>query len=212
MADARLFVATPLHDDRVHAAYTAGLLTAWASGLATQWSRCNGTSLARQRDTLVSRFLETDCTHLLWVDSDIGWNVEHAKTLLATGKDFVSGCYGKKMPGAPLVGKLLPNREGDLYAAEHTGCGLLLCSREPVAKIASAAEHYQDTASGRTLAALFHQNINESTEDVAFCRRWRDLGGQIWMHTRVVVDHYDGGTPYRVDLTELRAPFQQAAE
>ncbi len=34
----------------------------------------NGTGLQRQRDILVRAFVASECTHLLFVDSDMAWS------------------------------------------------------------------------------------------------------------------------------------------
>jgi hypothetical protein len=202
----RLFVATPLHDGRVHQPYTSGLLGAWGSGLVQRWSCANGTSLMRQRDTLVAEFLASDCTHLLWVDSDIGWHASHAEKLLESGRDFVAGCYARKGPGGLVPANLLPNREGELYEATHVATGFLLVSSAAVERMAVGAESY--TTAGKQVRSFFLQNLDEGTEDLAFCRRHRECGGRVWLHTGVTLAHYDGNTPYLPDLTELRKPIE----
>lgn len=160
----------------------------------------------RQRDMLVAEFLASDCTHLLWVDSDIGWQPSDAEKLLATEKDFVAGCYAKKGPGCQVPARLIPNRQGELYEAEHVATGFLLVARSAIDRMAETAERY--SSGGKEYQSFFLQNINEGTEDVAFCRRWREAGGQVWLHTGVVLAHFDGNTPYFPDLRELRAPIE----
>lgn len=203
------FIATPLHDARMHQAYTAGLLNAWQH-LPCQWSACNGTGLMRQRELLVASFLKTDCTHLLWVDSDIGWRAGDAVELLKTGKDFVGGCYARKNPKRDVPAVLLGNREGELYEAAHVPTGFLLVARSVIERMVEAfsALSYEDTGTNSTITALFLQQLGEGTEDLAFCRRWREIGGQVWLHTGVVLPHYDGNTPYWPDMTELRKPIE----
>jgi hypothetical protein len=204
-----LFIATPLHDARMHQAYTAGLLNAWQS-LPCQWSACNGTGLMRQREVLVGSFLKTDCTHLLWVDSDIGWGAGDAVRLLETGKDFIGGCYARKNAARDLPVVLTGNREGALYEATHVPTGFLLVSRSTIERMIEAFPElrYDDAGTKSTLTALFLQQLGEGTEDLAFCRRWRQIGGQVWLHSGVVLPHYDGNTPYWPDMTELRKPVE----
>jgi hypothetical protein len=198
------FIATPTHDNRVHGVYAQGLLTAWATFLGCRLSLCNGTSLARQRDMLVAQFSETDCTHLLFVDSDIEWTCEDAIDLALAGKDFIGGTYCRKNPSKPLTASLLEHREGELVEVAHIGTGFLLVSRVAVEAMLTkyAADVYE--SGGRKFVSLFSQNIHEGTEDVSFCRRWRDMGESVWMHTGVVLPHYDGGTPYVADVSALR--------
>jgi hypothetical protein len=199
-----LFIATPLHDARMGLRYTHGLLQAWGCGLAQHWSALNGTGLMRQRDALVVEFAKSSCTHLLFVDSDMGWHPDDARKLLATGKDFIGGSYIRKGPGNVLTANLLPVRDGELYQATHVGTGFLLVSRDAISKMLTAYEELRYESAGQSRIALFLQNKNEGTEDLSFCRRWRELGGDVWMHTGVVLAHFDGNTAYVADMTELR--------
>jgi hypothetical protein len=206
--NASLFIATPLHDARMHSVYTHGLLSAWACGLAQRWSTCNGTGLMRQRDRLVSDFLESDCSHLLFVDSDIAWSPDQALKLLATGEEFVGGAYCKKAPGNFLAARLTGGRKGELLEADHVATGFLLVARAAIERMVEAFRADTYESGGKSFVALFQQNIHEGTEDLAFCRKWREIGGQVWLHSGVVLPHFDGNTPYIADLTELRKPYE----
>lgn len=202
------YIATPTHDARVHSVYTQGLLSASHTFAGCDWQACNGTGLIRQRSMLVDAFMRGDCTHLLFVDSDIAWDAAKAQALFDTGEDFVGGTYARKTPGNVLTANLLPNRKGELWEATHVGTGFLLVSRGAIAKMLErfAADTYM--SAGKRYVSLFQQNTDEGTEDLAFCRKWRECGGRVWMHTGVVLPHYDGNTAYVADVSELRAPFE----
>jgi hypothetical protein len=206
------FIATPLHDGRAHAPFIRGLLTAWEIFGGCQWHTCLGTSLIRQRDSLVAEFVKTDCTHLLFVDSDIQWHAGDAVKLIESGADFVGGTYCRKGPSKPLTANLLDNWHNDIVEVEHVGTGFLMVSRPAIEKLLReyAADTYE--SGGKTFVSLFGQNRDEGTEDVAFCRRWRAIGGHVWMHTGVVLPHYDGNTAYVADVSELRPKTSAAAE
>lgn len=205
------YIATPTHDARVHGVYMQGVLSASHSFPGCDWAICNGTGLMRQRDILVAGFLAGQCSHLLFVDSDQAWSAADAQKLYETGEDFVGGTYCRKSPARALTAHLLPERKGELIAATHVGTGFLLVSRQAVERMiaAYAADTYE--SGGKTYTSLFLQAIDEGTEDLAFCRRWRDIGGKVWMHTGVVLPHYDGNTPYVADVSEFRA-LDTAAE
>lgn len=198
------YIATPVHDARVHGVYMAGALAASHTFPGCDWQLCNGTSLMRQRDMLVSAFMASACSHLLWVDSDMAWSAEDAQKLFDTGEDFIGGTYCRKSPNKPLTAHLLPNQKGELVEATHVGTGFLLVSRAAIERMleAYAADTYE--SAGKRYTSLFLQNINEGTEDLSFCRRWRDIGGKVWMHTGVVLPHMDGNTAYVADVSEFR--------
>ena len=54
-------------------------------------------SVSHARNEIAGQFLESDCTHLLFLDADVGFNVDpHLKQMLDADLDFVVGTYPKK--------------------------------------------------------------------------------------------------------------------
>ena len=206
------FIATPTHDARVHAVYMAGVLSASHTFAGCDWSTCNGTGLMRQRDVLVAAFMATSCSHLLFVDSDMAWSAVDAQKLFDAHEDFVGGTYCRKSASRSLTADLLPNRNGDLIEAKHVGTGFLLVSRGAIERLLSAFSADRYSSAGQERTSLFMQNIHEGTEDLSFCRRWREIGGKVWMHTGVVLPHYDGNTAYVAEVSGLLQTMATAAE
>jgi len=67
-------LATPLHDGRVHQAYMSGAIElARAAPGRLIIGKFTGPFLPVSRDVLTAHFLRSNATHLLCVDSDIGW-------------------------------------------------------------------------------------------------------------------------------------------
>ena len=56
----------------------------------------NGEMVARARNKICSDFLDTDCTHLLFLDSDIGFKVSDVLGMLAANVHVIGGVYPKK--------------------------------------------------------------------------------------------------------------------
>jgi hypothetical protein len=48
------------------------------------------------RNVLTHQFLESNATHLMWIDSDIGFNAMDIVTMLMADRDVVCGIYPKK--------------------------------------------------------------------------------------------------------------------
>ena len=212
MSEFRPFIATPTHDARVHTIYARGLLGAFAMFPGLGWHVCNATSLGRQRDLLVAEFVKSNCTHLLFVDSDMEWCPNDAAHLFETGRDFVGGTYCRKHAARSITATLLPGQDGLLRECSHLGTGFLLVSRSAIERMLD--EYAEDTyeIGGRVFVSLFQQSRHEAGEDLAFSRRWRNTGGQAWLHTGVVLPHYDGNTAYVADPTGLIVPAAAAAE
>ena len=153
-----------------------------------------GSFLPRNRDILTTRFLDSEATHMLCIDSDIGWTPGHAQTLLDSGKEFVSGCYPKKQPDREIPAKLTGRNEGLLWEAEHVPGGFLLLSRAVVERMVGAYRKLEYTSGPHRCwalwAPLFENGGSYDGEDVAFCRKARTIGIEIWLHQGVVLKHY----------------------
>src|SRR3954466_10602580 len=86
------FLATPLHDGRVHHTYLAGAvqMSAAAPGQLIVSTYTNS-FLPVSRDLLTGQFPRSPATHMLCIDSDIGWTPADVEKLLLANRDFVSG-------------------------------------------------------------------------------------------------------------------------
>lgn len=204
MTEPTLFVATPLHTQTLHLAWVRGALSAHSAfrdriRIQTQV----GSVLPRNRDILTAQFIDSPATHMLCVDSDVGWSAADAQRLLDTGKDFISGTYCKKQADRGIPAGLTGVDDGELAEATYVPGGFLLLSRAVVERMIGAYREMEYVAQpfGRIWALwapLFEQGVTYSGEDVAFCSRWRKIGGQIWLHRGVVLSHY-GDMAYRPD-------------
>ena len=98
----KVFVATPMYGGQCHGLYCKSILD--LQGLLSQYgveSRFsflfNESLITRARNYLVDEFLRSeDYTHLLFLDSDIGFDPNDVIALLALDKDIIGGPYPKK--------------------------------------------------------------------------------------------------------------------
>ena len=101
MQDPRIMIATPCYGGMIHEPYLRGLTSLVAqmsgSGLPIHLSTViNESLITRARNELVKHFMMTDCTHLMFIDSDIGFTPEDVLRLVAHDKDIVVGAYPLK--------------------------------------------------------------------------------------------------------------------
>lgn len=102
----KLFVATPMYGGQC-----AGMYTKASNDLALVCAKndisirfyylFNESLITRARNYCVDEFLRSDCTHMLFIDSDIGFDFRDALHLLEMcdsdkGMDIVTGPYPKK--------------------------------------------------------------------------------------------------------------------
>ncbi len=103
--------------------------------------------------------------------------------------------------GLPCEGQARTTREG-FASAEYAGTGFLMIRRAALLRmiqahpeLAFAAAHDRAVHNPSPHRyALFDCMIEPETrhylsEDYTFCRRWRDLGGQIWLDTQGALTH-----------------------
>ena len=57
-----------------------------------------GSEVAMQRQQLVDQALDTSCTHIMWIDSDMKFPPDTLQILLSYKKDIVAGNYSTRVP------------------------------------------------------------------------------------------------------------------
>jgi hypothetical protein len=99
-----LMVCTPCYGGMTNALYTKSMIDlgimATKYGLDVRTSFIMQESLVpRARNYLTDEFLRSDCTHMMFIDADIGFNAEDVITLWSLAeddRDIVVGAYPKK--------------------------------------------------------------------------------------------------------------------
>lgn len=190
-----LFVGVPIHDGKIHHACVSGLLSVYSEFSG----RCAietviGSFLPRSRDILTAKFLDSGATHMLCLDSDIGFVAEDVNKLLESNKDFISGVYCKKTDTADVPARLSGKVDNGLLSADYVPAGFIVLSRQCVERMVGAYRSMQYFHSGGSAWALWASTFDTgkeySGEDVAFCNRWRAIGGDIFIDPSVIVRHY----------------------
>lgn len=166
----------------------------------------NGDSLVtRARNGLTADFLETDCSHLLWIDSDLVFTPSDVRRLMEHAEDLVGGLYAKKQRG-PAAWVLntceteQPSREDGLQRVKYIGTGLCRISRRVFETMIAAhggeIEFRPDQIDRRQWdfwrVGVYNYPSGARrylSEDWWFCEVWNALGGTVWADTRVVAKH-----------------------
>jgi len=97
----QVMIATPMYGGLCNGSYTLGLLTAVGvfsrNGIGMQYAHmANESLITRARNSLAKDFLESECTHLMFIDADIGFNPQDIVRMLHADKDIICGIYPKK--------------------------------------------------------------------------------------------------------------------
>ena len=163
----------------------------------------NESLISRARNTLTAKFLSNpESTHLMFIDADIGWEPWHLLVMLNRQVDVIGGLYPmKSLPVKWCVNGIPGQSEGPdgLVEVTKTGTGFLLIKRDVFDKLNQhpAVRPFNndiglDPALNTHMKTYFDTAVRENryySEDWTFCENWRDLGGKIWMDTRVVLRH-----------------------
>lgn len=174
------------------------------------FSISNESLITRARNTLVGEFLKNDAfTHLLFIDADIGFEPEAISRVVHSGHDVVGCIYPKKHYDfdkfhqsasgdmrdsmnyvVNVAGETSPDGiertiTNGFIQVHDIGTGFMLISRRAILKMVHAhPELRHDTENDKGLFALFDTLIDEKqrylSEDWSFCKRWRNIGGEIY--------------------------------
>lgn len=143
----KIFLGIPVYRelDASFAASLLGLLTQPPAGLEFTVHLLPGDSLVcRARNTLTARFLAGDCTHLLWLDSDLVFSSEMIARLCSHDVPLVAGLYPKKTDTDGTVDwclNSLPDAKPDargLLPVRYAGTGAMLIAREVFGRLGAA--------------------------------------------------------------------------
>lgn len=132
-ADIRAYIATPAYDGKVDTDYAVSI--AESCQYATQMGihvtagiMGNGAFIDLARCTFAQMFLETDCTHLFFIDADLRWEPRAFIGLLQSGRPLTAGVYRRRQEPEDYPVKYQEAPEGGLMMIEG---GWIKCDRAP---------------------------------------------------------------------------------
>lgn len=227
---ATIFVATPCYDGTVDHRLVTALLDAQRYcakyGVVFKLFVEAGHSLIQfARNRLATDFLnERDFSHILWLDSDVGFDPRAIVQLVNHGKDVVGGAYPVK--DFPMWFPVEPMTAGDstasLFKAKTLPTGFLLVTRDAMAKVAATVgayvhHHKRQQLITRHIFDLMLRGDGDVKEligeDVVLCARLRELGYDLWCDPDISFYHcgrYEWGGNLRA-VTEAHAKAAQVA-
>ena len=172
-----------------------------------------GSSLVQHaRSKAAHRFLQSDCTRLFWVDSDIVWSSEHLLRLLALSVDLevVCGAYPAKSEPVQFVLSVAdPSKpvQTDKYGCIEVnglGLGFACIQRRVIERLAEKAPLalFPDVPDG-PIPYIFRCDVHDGTargEDMAFFADVRALGYAVKIDPIIALGHI-GPKQYRASFS-----------
>lgn len=187
----------------------------------------NESLIQRARNHIVARFLASTCTHLFFVDADIGFTADAVLRILAHDRPIMAGLYRKKTLGSvDFAMNPLPDGEGTAECDPRTGAvrvahaatGFLCIKREVLMTMWGAHPELRyrlyetegDPGPWRDWNFLaFDCFIDKRgyylSEDYGFAVRAAELGFQTWVDPGIILEHY-GTACFVADPMPMFAP------
>jgi hypothetical protein len=152
------------------------------------------------RNNLLARFMQTDCTHVWFVDDDMGWDPKAIIGMLKKDKEFIAGAGPLKADGEPVFAIKHPVNEDQtpivedgLIKCSHIGGAFVLMKRSVIEKMMIGYPGHQcravDPTTGYNLYECVYGANTWTGEDYTFCERWTALGGEIWCYPNITFSH-----------------------
>lgn len=200
MTTPKIMIGIPTHDGRIHLSgmysilYTYCLMT--NRGWDVRFDFSQSSDLVQSRGLIALRFMESDCTHLLMIDTDLDFDPEAPIKLIDSGHMLCGGVYPKKKLGddPEFTIETLDNVSVNGFRkARYIGAGLMMVRRPVFEKIKQQFPALSYTRNGLTFTSYFQNGIYDDiycSEDASFCLFWQKCGGTVWALEDCRFNHY----------------------
>lgn len=154
----------------------------------------------RARNTCVKRFKGSDCDVLVFIDSDVGFDPDALGRIVGYGKDVCGGLYPLKQDNLQFPGELYFDPQNN---CKEESTGLVTMKMVPTGMLAIRRsvfermdEHYDFPVDHEGIREYFKTGMvdypEDNTwfgEDVVFCKRWRAMGGELFVDPNINFTH-----------------------
>lgn len=164
-----LFIATPMYGGLCHGQYAVGIMRCVGvfgqTGVQMQYSyMMNESLITRARDAMAYDFLESDCTHLMFIDADIGFKAEDIIPMIAADKDIICGLYPKKEINWTQVSEAVKEGKTPQELYDYTGV-FVLNAVDGAAEVYMTLSEPCEIANGGTGFMLIKRDVLEGLAD-----------------------------------------------
>ncbi|HLD58408.1 MAG TPA: hypothetical protein VI977_02080 [archaeon] len=151
------------------------------------------------RNVLVENFLQSDCTHMLFLDSDMVFPPDIVELLLKRDKDVVSGLYFLRKMLLPCFRFFKDGNyqssydfpKDSLIKVDACGLGCILIKRKVLEKIS------EQNPGKPFFFTKYEQGsrVKIMGEDTVFCELVKKAGFEIFVDTGIILGHFGGIIP-----------------
>jgi hypothetical protein len=194
-----IFIATPMFGGMCYGPYTASISHLVHVFLNAQVpsvydTKYNQSLITRARDSLAADFMDSECSHLMFIDADIEFHAEDILSMMAADKDIICGIYPRKQldweqvakavqegvsaqelhkyagtfPVNTLDGKniieVLESSDQQPVEVKNAGTGFMLIKRRVLEDLADKVPEYLSNADDPSKGRFFKQYFDTSID------------------------------------------------
>lgn len=181
------------------------------NNVRNQLSWYSAADIVEVRNLFLTTWYDTmpQFSHLLFIDADMGFEPQLIRDMVKFDKPLVGAFYARRQMEPSIVGATLDpkhtladvTKDGFIKAA-YVGGGVMLIQRkmikemlEKMPEISDALPSVLANATTAPLTRLIRafdcilKGDRRLSEDVSFCHRWRECGGEIWANVNHKISH-----------------------
>lgn len=170
--------------------------------------------ISHARATMLRRALDWGADAVVFIDHDMSWRPQDLVKLIETEGDVVAGTYRFKKPEVEYMATVMCNADGTpqvrasdgAIRADKVPAGFLKVTREGVRRFMRAYPELVYGDPEKPSVDLFNHGAWEGVwygEDYAFSRRWKEIGGEIWIVPDLNLDHHSANEVFRGNFHEF---------
>lgn len=151
------------------------------------------------RNACLKEFIDSEATDLLFIDSDVGFEVDAIQRIMSYDRqDVIAGVYPKKSDTEDYPVRVPPNHvlqadSDGLVEVHGAPTGFMRIPRIVAEKMLEAYKHQRFVGqSGDSYTVVFERIFvgrERMSGDYAFCERWRRLGGKVFVDPEIAFTH-----------------------
>jgi hypothetical protein len=170
-AQPTVFIATPMYGGMAAGIYTVSMVQLSAIFLRNRidsvYSFTASESLVpNARNVLTHQFLESNATHLMWIDSDIGFSAMDIVKMLVADRDIVCGIYPKKEVDWARVAQAVKAGIPAQELSNHAGSFAVNLLDDSARGLAADPDGLLEIAGGGTGFMLIKRGVFEALSEV----------------------------------------------
>lgn len=195
-----VMVASPSYDGKVNVWHASALSETCKIGLA---NNINVIAMYMSFDALVQRArndifklaYDSKVDDLFFIDCDVDWNPADFFRMLEHDVDIVAAPIVKKNDIEQYSVKLLGDfkvQDNGLAEVDGVATGFMRIRRDAIEKLWSASEEYKELHKPEPTRMVFEVKVVDGSlisEDIAFCQKWIDIGGKVYIDPLVNCGH-----------------------